>query len=153
MARMRVIDGVTDRVSFNVVGHPEPGGSKRAFSNRKTGKAWVTDDNPKAKPWQATVASAAYDAMHAGDTALLEGPLGLSVIFTRCRPKGHFGTRGLRPSAPEWPTTKPDCTKLLRAVEDALTGVVWRDDAQVVEQSVTKRYGAPEGAHVCIWRV
>lgn len=141
------------RVSFFVVGHPEPAGSKRGFprAHRNGIHVAIVDANPKAKPWQYTVANVAMDKMAGRE--LFEGAVGLAVVFTLRRPKGHFGVRGLRPSAPAWPIVKPDCTKLLRAVEDALTGVVWRDDAQVVEQSVTKRYGEPEGAHVAIWQV
>jgi Holliday junction resolvase RusA-like endonuclease len=33
---------------------------------------------------------------------------------------------------------------MLRAVEDAMTGIAWIDDAQIVRQVVTKRYA--EGA-------
>jgi Holliday junction resolvase RusA-like endonuclease len=92
-----------------------------------------------------------------GVTVPWDGPLGLAATFTLRRPKGHFGTgrnaRKLKPSAACWPVVKPDATKLLRAIEDALTGVVWTDDAQVVEQLATKRYGEPEGAHVEIWRL
>jgi Holliday junction resolvase RusA-like endonuclease len=158
-----------NRLAFRVVGHPQPAGSKRAFPiKRKTGGMGVsvTDANPKAKPWQAAVASAADDAMTlalAGElddpapASFFHGPLGLSCIFTLARPKGHYRTgryaSSLRPRAPEWPVVKPDCTKLLRAVEDALTGVVWRDDAQVVEQAVSKRYGAPEGVSVVVWKL
>ena len=43
--------------------------------------------------------------------------------------------------------------KLTRAVEDALTGLVWRDDAQVVDEVLSKRYGAPERVEVRVWRV
>lgn len=160
-----------NRLTFEVVGHPQPAGSKRAFPiRRKTGAMGVsvTDANPKAKPWQAAVASEAAMAMvrlHGlgvgallvEDRALFDGPLGMSAIFTLARPKGHFRTgrfaASLRASAPEWPVVKPDCTKLLRAVEDALTGVVWRDDAQVVEQAVSKRYGVPEGVSVVVWKL
>jgi Holliday junction resolvase RusA-like endonuclease len=38
------------------------------------------------------------------------------------------------------PVVMPDATKLLRGLEDALTGVVWHDDAQIVSQHVEKRY-------------
>lgn len=159
MARMWMMSlEAVQRVSFHVVGRPEPAGSKRAFPiKRKGGGIGVTvsDANPKAKPWQAAVADKAVTGMirqFGDDYELFDGPLGMAVVFELRRPKGHFGSRGLRPSAPLWPIVKPDCTKLLRAVEDALTGVVWRDDAQVVEQSVTKRYGEPEGAHVAIWK-
>lgn len=39
---------------------------------------------------------------------------------------------------------KPDVSKLLRGIEDAMTGIVWQDDSQVVGADVTKRY-AHEG--------
>lgn len=73
--------------------------------------------------------------------ALITGPVTLRVTFVRPRPAGHYGRTGLRPSAPAHPTVRPDLTKMLRALEDALTGVVWRDDAQVVHLDVVKAYG------------
>lgn len=53
-----------------------------------------------------------------------------------------------RPSAPHYPAVKPDATKLVRAVEDALTGICWRDDAQIVNQDVRKRYADTGSARV-----
>lgn len=152
---------------FIVIGKPQPAGSKRAFALRKgdvpTGRVAVVDDNPAAKNWQHAVAEKAADAMKTLDVdagrpvLLLDGPLGLAVIFTIRRPAGHYGTgrntAKLKPSAPEHPTVRPDCTKLLRAVEDAMSGVVWRDDAQVVEQAVSKRYGEPENADILVWEI
>jgi crossover junction endodeoxyribonuclease RusA len=72
------------------------------------------------------------------------------------RPKSHFrtGSRAgeLRETAARYPVTKPDRTKLLRALEDALTDAgVWRDDTQVVSGDVSKRYATREpNAHVVI---
>lgn len=145
------------RLAFEVYGKPQPAGSKRAFQNPSTGRIVVTDDNAKSKPWQAVVADAALEATMVDGVIgeLLDGPLGLAVVFSVLRPKGHFGSGRnagvIKDSAPEWPTVKPDATKLLRGLEDALTGVVWRDDAQVVEQAVTKRYADREGARVIVW--
>jgi Holliday junction resolvase RusA-like endonuclease len=62
------------------------------------------------------------------------------VAFRLPRPKGHYGRRGLRPSAPAYPNVMPDLDKLARAILDALTGIVWRDDAQVVRLDVEKIY-------------
>jgi len=39
------------------------------------------------------------------------------------------------------PVVKPDVDKLARALLDALTGVAYGDDAQVVEMHVCKTYG------------
>lgn len=145
-------------IRFVVVGHSEPAGSKRAFAVRRaglpTGAVAVTDDNPKAKSWQHEVRSAAAEAMR--DTpGLLDGPLSLDVRFYFTRPRGHYGTgrnaATLKPSAPRFPIVRPDTTKLVRAIEDALTGVLWRDDALVVSQVAAKLYGEPERCEIGVY--
>jgi len=138
-----------DALTFTVYGIPQPAGSKRAFFNRALGRALVTDANPKARPWKALVSDAAIQAMRG--RSLLDEPLILVVDFFVARPKGHFRTTGqLRPKAPAAPAVRPDLTKLLRAVEDACTGIVWRDDAQVVDQHVRKIYGEPSRCELTI---
>jgi Holliday junction resolvase RusA-like endonuclease len=134
-------------VAFVVYGEAQQAGSKRIVaSGRSGGRVHLTDDNPKAKEWMRAVAAAAGIARNGAD-GLLDGPLRLVVSFYVVRGKGHFGTGRnagrLVPSAPRWPTKRPDATKLVRAVEDALTGVVWRDDSQVVVQEIEKVYGEP----------
>ena len=52
-----------------------------------------------------------------------------------------------------YPTVKPDSSKLLRAVEDSLTGTVWHDDAQVVSTQVEKRYGVPQRVEIEVWSI
>jgi Holliday junction resolvase RusA-like endonuclease len=44
------------------------------------------------------------------------------------------------PQHPSWHIVRPDADKLIRAVLDALTGKVWRDDCQVAELLIRKRY-------------
>lgn len=73
---------------------------------------------------------------------MFQGPLSVMFTFVMPRPNGHFGTKGLKPSAPDHPTTKPDALKLCRSTEDALTGVVWNDDSQTVQLDIEKRYAA-----------
>ena len=132
-------------VAFTVYGIAQPAGSKTAGKS-KSGKLFVRDSAKGSAPWKRQVAQAAGEAMNGA--GLLEGGLSLTVRFYVPRPKAHFGARGLRPSAPDYPTVRPDITKLLRAVEDACTGVVWRDDAQVVAQHAYKQYGATACADV-----
>lgn len=132
-------------VSFTVYGVAQPAGSKTP-GRRKDGGMFVRDSAKKGAPWRRQVAQVAGEAMNG--TGLLDGPLQLVVTFTVPRPKGHYGARGLRPSAPRFPSVRPDVTKLLRAVEDAITGVVWRDDAQVITQHACKLYGEPARAEV-----
>lgn len=40
-----------------------------------------------------------------------------------------------------WPTKKPDWDNAGKLVSDALNGIAWLDDAQVVDGRVVKRYG------------
>lgn len=132
-------------VEIVVYGIAQPAGSK-VPGRTKDGRLFVRDDAKHSRPWKQQVAATA--GAQRGNTPTLAGPLSLDVVFYLPRPKGHYGTKGLRPSAPAFPTVRPDATKLLRAVEDALTGIVWRDDAQIVTQLALKNYGHPEGAHV-----
>lgn len=127
-------------ISFTVHGTPQPAGSKRAFPIMRNGRPGVavSDDNPKSKDWKLQVAQAAR-AAYAGP--LLDGPLQVSMVFVRPRPASHYGKKGPRASAPEWPTTRPDVLKLARAVEDSLTSVIWRDDAQIVREVLAKCWG------------
>lgn len=55
---------------------------------------------------------------------------------------------GLRANAPRHHTGRPDRLKLARAVEDALTGILYRDDSQSVGGVVTKSYGARPGVQI-----
>jgi Holliday junction resolvase RusA-like endonuclease len=130
------------RLEIVVYGRPAPGGSKTS-GVRKDGRRFVRDSSTRAAPWKGKVEQAAGEAMIAHGLSLLEGALEFVATFYLPRPQSHYGARGLRPSAPRYPTTRPDVTKLLRPVEDALTGVVWRDDSQIVKQLARKRYGAP----------
>lgn len=145
----------TTEVRFTVPGIPRPGGSKRAFLHAKTQKMIVMDECRENKNWRSTVALFSRQS-YAGPW--LDGPLELHVVFRMPRPKAHYGTGSkastLRQDAPEWHTSKPDATKLLRALEDALTCVLWHDDSQVVYQVVQKRYADGEpGADVVVRQI
>ena len=132
-------------VVVEVYGLPRPAGSKRVFLVGKGAerRPVVTDDCKGGPDWRASVQHAIAQAYR---SAPLLGPLELSLYFTMPRPSGHLGRRGvLRPSAPPYPARKPDVTKLVRAVEDAATGLLWHDDAQIVTQAAAKRYGERPG--------
>jgi Holliday junction resolvase RusA-like endonuclease len=132
-------------LEFTVYGKAQPAGSKRAFKHPTTGRVMVTDAAKGSRAWKEQVSSAAAVALANGKGnragELLVGPLAVAMRFEVVRPASHYGKRGLRSSAPKYPTTRPDVLKLARAVEDALTGVVWRDDALIVDEQLVKRYG------------
>lgn len=135
-----------------VYGKPEPAGSKRAFQHAVTGRIVTLDANRNAAPWKQQVAGAALQAMHSHDR--YDGPVDITMIFYRQRPGSHYGTgrnaTTLKPSAPWAPATKPDALKLARGVEDALTGIVYNDDALIVDEHLHKRYGTPERVEILV---
>ena len=138
---------------IKIASEPATAGSKRAFHSKKTGKTWITDNCTRGKEWRATVRAAA--AQQRITRELYDGPLALMVDFYLRRPKSHYRTGKfsdqLKVSAPPLPTKKPDTTKLLRAIEDALTGVLWKDDAQITLQVVSKSYAPLPGALVKVY--
>lgn len=145
-------------LEFFVPGIPAPGGSKKAFWNPKANRVVVMDDCKRNKPRRECVRWSAIEAVRSAPIPFevpLLGPVYLDVIFMMPRPKSHFRTgkhsNELRPDAPFWHTLKPDRTKLLRALEDALTDAgIWRDDTQVVCGFVHKKYSTRPGALISI---
>lgn len=113
-----------------VAGVPEPQGSARAFVRGR--RAIVTTANPRLHGWRELVTHGVHAALPDG-WRLLEGPVAVTLVFKLPRP----------PSVPKrrtYPTTRPDVDKLTRAVLDALTGLAFTDDAQVVMVTAMKLY-------------
>lgn len=133
-------------IKFTVYGKAAAAGSKRGFV--RGGRALIVDASKASRPWKKKVAEDALDVMRidGGDELRppLEGPLCVDMTFYMPRPKAHFGTGRnaavLKPTAPLYPTKIPDRGKLARGVEDALSGIVYKDDAQIVDGVIQKRW-------------
>lgn len=101
---------------------------------RRGSKVVMQHDNAMTEPWAMRVGWSARQAMRA--QAPIAGPVSVRLHFYLPRPK-----RMKR----ELPHVKPDVDKLIRAVLDALTGIVWVDDGQVVQVTGQKVYADPPG--------
>jgi Holliday junction resolvase RusA-like endonuclease len=130
---------------FEVKGIPVPQGSMKAFV--PGGRAVVT--HVKAGPlsvWRAQVSLAAKEA----GVTIANGAVYLDVDFFVVKPKSVSLAK--RPQ----PCVKPDLDKLLRSVCDALAGIAWNNDSQVVSIRGRKIYAvapyASPGAIVNIGR-
>lgn len=138
-------------IQFFVPGIARTAGSKIA-SKTKEGKPFVRPAGKFTKAWMDTVRYFAYQ--HVNRMCLLQGAVKLSITFFIARPKGHYGTGRnadiLKNSAPTYPISTPDLSKLTRAVEDALTGLIWKNDSCIVIHSINKVYGGPCGAKILI---
>lgn len=131
-------------IELIVHGIPAPQGSK-------TRTRWgMREDNPNTKPWRAAVAAEAASVVNGQEP--LTGPLELAALFYFPRPKSHYRTGKhadeLKPNAPDYCATKPDADKLIRAAADAMSGIVYRDDSQLVRISARKLYGQPRAVLV-----
>lgn len=134
---------------ITVYGKASPAGSKTAGIS-KSGKMFVRDSSKGSYEWKKNVAREAAVAM--GGAPLLTEALELSLTFYVPRPKGHYGSGKnasvIKASAPAHPTSKPDVLKLARAVEDGMTGIAYRDDAQIVSENIRKVYGEPSRVEI-----
>lgn len=129
-------------VQFWVAGVPQPQGSMSAHV--VNGRAVMFSANAKRlKPWRDAVAAQALQAWAIGawQGAPLEGGVHLRLQFAFVRPASARKR--------VTPHVKPDLDKLQRAVLDALTGVVYVDDAQVVSVTASKIY-RPSGPGVLV---
>ena len=129
-------------VQFWVAGVPQPQGSMTA--QVRGGRAVMYSANAaRLRPWRDAVTFQAREAWRAGawQGVPLEGGVNLRLQFAFLRP----ASAAKRPV----PHVKPDLDKLQRAVLDALTGVVYGDDAQVVSVTASKIY-RPSGPGVLV---
>jgi len=117
-------------LTIDVSGEPASQGSHSVIHGRI-----VQVNSAKHKRWRNAVAFAALELVTDG-WELLDEPLELSVIFYLPRPK--TATR-------EFPAVMPDVDKLLRAVFDSLSGVIYVDDSRVVRVSAQKVYADHRG--------
>ena len=87
-------------------------------------------------PVDAFKASVRLAASEEYSGAPLEGPLLVDCLFIFPRTKAQMWVR--KPMPRLWHTKKPDRDNLDKAVLDALSGLLWRDDAQVCDGRVRK---------------
>lgn len=150
-------------LTFFVVGKPQTAGSKTSVpitnkGGQVVGRRVLESGNRDAKAdWRRDVRAEAERAITDADGWPHEGPCEVAFVFMRHRPKGHYGTGRnagvLKATADRYPTTRPDALKLGRAVEDALTGILWKDDAAIVTERLEKRWGDREGVAVAVRRL
>ena len=49
------------------------------------------------------------------------------------------------------PTTKPDVSNIVKGIEDALNGIWYKDDSQIVHEYSMKQYAREPGVIVKMW--
>lgn len=136
---------------FIVPGRAQTKGSWKSINGR------LVPDNKKSKPYEKAVAAAAFDAYcyEGSPRPLLQGGVVVKIVCYFRRPKSHYRTGRyahlLKDTSPRMHVYKPDCDKLARNILDAMTGVVYRDDSQVVGVKVSKVYDDRERTEVMVY--
>jgi Holliday junction resolvase RusA-like endonuclease len=119
-------------ISITVPVEAVPKGSVRAFIAPKQQRAIIVQDKHyQLRLYESILRDHLSQAMQA--QSLFEGPVRVRIVFNRSRPKSKRKNT-------KYAATRPDIDKLARAVLDAMTGIVFVDDAQVAALTAEKRY-------------
>jgi Holliday junction resolvase RusA-like endonuclease len=122
-------------INFTVYGEPIAQGRGRATV--VNGRP-VVYDPAKSRDFKSYVRQ---EALKVKPDVPFQGAVKLTVVAYRAIPSS-FGKKKheLATTGEILPITKPDAKNLLAGVEDALKGIVWRDDSLVTDVTVRKRY-------------
>jgi len=130
---------MTFLVIFKVPGKPQGKGRPR-FARR--GKFVSTYTDKKTKTYENQISDIAMVAMGASEP--LKTPLVAFIYISYPIPASYSKTRKADClSGLERPTKKPDIDNIVKAFLDSMNGIVYVDDAQVVDLFTTKVYGEP----------
>lgn len=133
-------------IDFFVPQNPQGKQSPRAV--QIGGFARVVKD-PKTRKYEGMIAVLAAQAM-AGRAPIAE-PVAVRLEVWMPVPASWSHRRAAQAIAGSiLPTVKPDCSNVLKAVEDGCNGVVFVDDKQIADVVVSKRYGEMPGVRVFV---
>lgn len=137
---------MTDAITFTVPGEPASKGRPR-FS-RASGRAYTPHKTLVAENWIRHHAIEAMDGR-----APLDGPLSLQIRAFFSVPKSTTKAKRAEIEAGTVrPTKKPDADNIAK-LADALNGIVFVDDSQVVTLHVFKLYAADPRMEISIFKI
>jgi Holliday junction resolvase RusA-like endonuclease len=124
---------------FNIFGNPVAQGRPKFF---RRGNFVGAYDPGKSKTWKEDIKVQVLSQMKAGPV-ILEGPLMLQLVFRMTRPVSL-------PKKVIHHTKKPDIDNLQKAVKDALKGICYKDDSQIIEVTARKVYDSTPGVWIAL---
>jgi crossover junction endodeoxyribonuclease RusA len=126
-------------IQFTAYGEPIPQGSMSAFVPKGWTRAIITSGNKRLKKWRNTVSLSARAALGSGEPAGRRVPLSVTAVFYLTPAKSNKFFDAVK---------KPDLDKLVRALLDSMSKILYHDDAQVVRIAASKDYGLPARVEV-----
>ncbi len=140
---------MTAAVYFVVTGNPVGKGRPRATSRGGFVRMYT---DAKTLGFEAAVADEARIAM--SNFELFDTPMQLQLSAYYPIPKSWSKKkRQLAVDGEIYPQVKPDLDNVMKAVLDALNGVVYADDSQVINLVATKRYSTDPRVEVYVHEV
>lgn len=115
---------------------PGPMRGKQRPRSTRQGRIYTPAETVNAEAWVRQCAVAACGQ------PVLPGPVELHM-YVRI-PVPASWSKKKRAAALAWelfPTGKPDLDNVAKLLADALNGILWRDDSQIVRMVLSKRYG------------
>jgi crossover junction endodeoxyribonuclease RusA len=130
-----------ETLDFTVYLRVEPQGSKKAIPHKATGRIILIDvKSRELKAFRLALGAIARGKVSEIPWAPVHVPLKVQLDCFFIRPESVKNRR--------FPSVKPDVDKAARSCLDAMTGIVYADDAQVVQLIATKNYGDREKVRV-----
>src|SRR5574340_191713 len=129
------------QIRFTIEGEAVGKGRARSVTRpKKGGGSYIAHVTPqRTVDYEQRVASAAAQAM--GFRSLIEGPVMVELkIFVGVPASYTKANRAAALSGQMLPTKKPDADNVLKAIKDAMNGVVYFDDQQVTDVHISKRF-------------
>ena len=133
-----------EAIAFTVPGQPQGKGRPKIV---KIGGFSRMATPQKTVAYEGLIALAAQEAM--AGRPMIDGPVSATIAIDCQVPESWSAKKRASALAGNlMPTTKPDADNVVKAVFDGLNGVAFRDDVQVVDLRVRKRYSATPGVRV-----
>ncbi len=111
----------------------------------------VAYDPPKSKNYKAFVKMLGENAVKKQGWQLFDLPIEMRLKAYLSVPKSKskkFREQALKGA--ERPTKKPDCSNIVKGIEDALNGVAYLDDKLIVKSVIEKWYSDSPRVEVCL---
>ena len=125
------------KIEFTTFGLPVAKGRPR-FARRGSFMVAYTDKKTKEAENDFKLQSLKYKP-----ETPLEGALRLELVFCKIKPKS------MSKKVTQW-ITKIDLDNAIKLVEDAMNGIFWHDDSQIVEIIAEKRYADANSTSIVI---
>ena len=130
-----VFQGIVTMINFTILVEPEPKLRPRVMMKGGHPLIYNPSENKKAEDAIRREATRQLDMKPFAKSV----PLRMEAVFYRRRPAGL-------PKKVLYPIVKPDIVNYFSLLCDALEAFAYENDSQIIDATVSKRFGSPPGS-------